>query len=153
MVETVRVEVKDHGTFTYLKKLPDRADKIGNREAWNLTQFGAKAMIQSAINARIRSWRGNLLKYGTGITPSKIGKGRYAIKMPWYGQRLDEMPDHAVALKPGRTITQWVREKKPGFQGRYITVHRHPFTQAAYGRMLNQLERIVAKRIANKIAR
>lgn len=148
------VDVKIKGGFTevrnYLNKLPRIAEKIGNLEAWNLTQFGAKSLIQSALNAGIKPWRNKLLKYGMGIEPRKLGKNRYGIFIPYYGIYLDQMAPHFVSLKRGRLISQWAKDK--GIKAKAIKVRPHPFIDSGYRKMLNRLE-ITANRIGNRIVK
>ena len=150
MPVAVQVKIRDHGTFAYLKGLSSRTKKIGNLETWNLTQFGAKSLIQSAMAAGIKPWRGKLLKYGRGIAPRKLGKGRYGIFIAQSGIWLDRMPPHFVSLKRGRLITQWAQEK--GIKSKAIYVRPHPFIDAGYQKMINRLD-IVANRIGNRIVK
>ena len=61
MPTAVTVQIRGLTEVTsFVNNLPIRAERIGNREAWNLTQFGAKALIQSGINAGIKPWRNSL---------------------------------------------------------------------------------------------
>ena len=150
MVEAVTIRVKGLTEVTsFVNNLPIKAEKIGNREAWNLMQFAAKSYIQSAINAGIKPWRNRLLKYGTGIEPRKLGKGRYGLFIPYYGIHLDKMPPHFVSLKRGRLVTQWARAK--GITGKAIFVRPHPYIMRGFGKVLNRLHNITGKRIANRI--
>ena len=145
------VRVKDNGTFMYLRNLPKRTKRIGLRQAWNLTQKGAKLLRVSAVNANIKPWRGLLLNPKKGIEARKLGKGRYGIFIPYYGIHLDKMSPHFVSLKRGRLITRWVNEKI-GKKGGAIMVRPHPYITRGYMRMVAQANR-TANRIANKIVR
>ena len=153
MAKAVEVRVKDNGTFLYLKNLPIRANKIGNREAWNLTQFGAKKIKESAFQAGIKRWKGTWLT-AQGIAPRKIRKGAYGIFIHDKGIKLDRMPPHAVALKRGRPITKWAQQY--GLKGfimndgtRGLMVKGHPFIVNGFIKMLNRAD-IVAEKIAKK---
>lgn len=149
MVMRMNIRVRDKGTFAYLKGVSNRAKKVGPREAWNLTQFGAKALRQSAISAGIKPWRGNLISQ-RGIQPKKIGKNNYGIAIIRTGVMLDSMQPHFVSLKRGRLITQWARQK--GIKGRSIFVRPHPFIDSGFRMMVNKLS-LTANKIGNKIIR
>ena len=149
MVDAVRTIVRDHGTMAYLRDLPHTADKIGNFEAWNLTQTGSRYMKESAHAAGIKSWTGHMFS-GTGIHAVKRRKGSYAISFPYYANYLDNMPIHKVSLKRGRGITRWARSK--GIMSKAITVYPHPYISNAYLKMLIKLN-LTTTRIANKIVR
>ena len=90
------------------------------------------------------------MKFGTGITPRKIKKGQYGIFMPRYGVFLDSMKTHAIALKKGRLITKWARQK--GIMGKFMTVRAHPYLDVGFAKMVNRAN-ITAQNIANKIVR
>ncbi len=142
--------IKDQqNAFQFFRKLPKEAPRIGNLETWNLTQQGARFLIESAIRAGIKDWRRILLKFGTGISPRKIRNSTYGIFMPLYGVFLDEMRPHLVALKRGRNITRWAQTKL-GRKGGLIQVKPHPYRDAGFRRMLSQAD-IATERIANKI--
>lgn len=142
--------IKDkNNAFRFLRKLPKEAPRIGNLETWNLTQQGARFLIESAIQAGITPWRNILLKFGTGITPRKIRKGTYGIFMPIYGIHLDRMRTHAVSLKRGRNITRWAQDKLATV-GRGIVVSAHPYIDRGFRKMVNRAD-ITTQRIANKI--
>ena len=149
MATPVEVKVKDHGTYAYLNGLAEKSIGIGKKESWNLTQYGAKAVIQSARDAGIKPWRGKLLTYGTGIEPRKLGEGRYGIFVPIEGIYLDRMSDHYVALKRGRLIYKWAQDKL-NKKGGVIFVTKHPYIENGFLNMLNRLE-LTANIIKNKI--
>lgn len=149
MVRAVEFRVKDNGTFLFLNNLPNKLEKIGNREVWNLTQFGAGALIRSAKNVgQIKPWRNILMKFGVGINPKKIRKNTYAIEIPSYGIKLDSMKPHHVSLKRGRNITKWAGDKL-GRKTGSVFVRKHPFINAGFQRMVAQAE-ITVNNIANK---
>jgi len=158
----VKILVKDRGTFLYLKNLPKKVVKIGNREAWNLARSGARLMRESAMQAGIKEWRQMMLK---SIMAVKRQKGKYEVRIPWTVARLDLMQSHYVALKPGRLITQWAQERfgtkvvsgksrvhigKRGKMSGAVYVIRRPFISRGFRRMVSRAER-TAKRIAKKI--
>jgi len=145
----VELDVRDNGTLSYLKDLSVKVPKIGNREAWNLAQYGARELIDSAIEAGIRPWRKKLLTYGTGIEPRKLAKGKYGIFIPHYGIKLDRMPPHYVSLKRGRLIQRWAKDKLGRTKGS-VFVRPHPFVIRGFIKMMNRAD-LTAKRIANKI--
>lgn len=153
------IEVKVSGLTevnNLVKNLPIKADKIGNLEAWNLTQFGASQLIQSAENIGIEPWRGRLLTYGSGIKPRKIGKGRYGIFVPYYGIELDQWRGGFKPVNRGTLFEKWTKEK--GFEAikagarknKQIYVHPHPFIDTGFRKMIERLD-IYANRIANGI--
>ncbi len=144
MVIGVTVQVKTHGTFAYLKGLSTRAKKIGKRETWNLTQFGAR-QIREQHERTSTKFRGKISK---GIRARKLKTNTYGIFIPIEGIYLDRMITHWVSLKRGRVITEWAKQR--GIQAKSIQVHPHPFIDAGYQRMLNRLD-ITANRIANGI--
>ena len=142
----VTVQVKDHGTFNYMRELATRTKKVGLRETWNLTQFGAKA-IKEQHQLTSQNFRGKISK---GIKAKKLKRATYGIMIPVEGIYLDRMAPHWVALKRGRLITQWAKQR--GIVGKAIKVHAHPFVQAGFMRMVNRAG-ITANRIGNKIVR
>lgn len=144
MPVAVTVQIKDKGTFAYLKGLSTRAKKIGPRETWNLTQFGARE-IRESHERTSEEFEG---KISGGIRARKLKTATYGIFIPQAGIMLDSMSTHWVSLKRGRTITRWA--KKRGITAKAIQVSKHPFIDAGYQRMLNRLD-IVANRIANGI--
>ena len=159
---SVKITVKDNGTFLYLNKLKERTVKIGNREAWNLARSGARLMKESAMQAGIKEWRKKMI---APIRAVKRNKGRYVVEIPWTVARLDIMQSHYVALKPGRLITEWARDrfgtkvvsgksrvrygKKGGIKGAVFVIRR-PFLNRGFRRIVSRANRTV-KRIAKKI--
>lgn len=148
MATSVTVRVRDNGTFLWLKNFPKRTRKIGLRDAWNLTQRGARLIKESAIEAGIKDFDKKLL-HG-GIEPVKLREGEYGIKMPLYGLALDRQRRHWVSLKRGRKITRWA--KKYGIKAKAIRVRRYPFINKGYRRMLGHAN-IIVNRMADKIVR
>ena len=151
MVLSVTVGVRDHGTFAFLREMVNRAEKIGLRETWNLTQFGAR-MIKEQHQRTSKKFERTI---SNGIKAKKLKKATYGIVIPRQGIFLDRMRPHWVALKRGRAITRWAKQrniinKKTGKLPRAIEVHAHPFVTDGYLRMVNRLD-IVANRIANRI--
>ncbi len=146
MVVDVIVQVKDNGTFAYMKELQRRIPKVGLRETWNLTQFGARMIKEEHQRTSIK-FKGKISK---GIKAKKLKKATYGITISQAGIFLDRMSPHWVALKRGRLITQWAKQR--GIVARAIKVHAHPFVQAGFMRMVNRAD-ITANRIANKIIR
>ena len=47
MVIGAQVTIRDNGTFAFLREMVTRAERIGPRETWNLTQFGARSIRES----------------------------------------------------------------------------------------------------------
>ncbi len=146
MPVAVTVEIKDHGTFSYLREMVNRAPVIGRRETWNLTQIGARS-IRESHERTSQKFTGKISK---GIRARKLKRDTYGIFIPIEGIYLDRMVPHWVALKRGRLITEWAKQR--GIVGRAIKVQAHPFVANGYKMMLNRLD-ITANRIANKIVR
>ena len=144
MVTPIKVQVRDNGTFAYLRGVSDRAKKIPPIEAWNLTQFGAREVKESHERTSERFRR----KISAGIQARKLGRNKYGIFIPIEGIWLDRMSPHWVSIKRGRLIFQWAKER--GINAKAIKVNPHPFVDAGFRRMVNRLD-IVANRIANKI--
>ena len=146
----VRLIIRDKdNAFKFVRELPEETPRITNLETWNLTQQGARFLIESAIRAGIKDWRSVLLKFGVGIEPRKIRKGTYGIFMPLYGVFLDSMRPHLVALKRGRNITRWAQDNL-GRKGGLIEVSPHPYIDAGFRRMVSQAD-IITNRIGNKL--
>ncbi len=143
MVIGVKIEVKDNAT-AYMRELVRRVPKVGLRETWNLTQFGARA-IRESHERTSEKFRGKISK---GIRAKKLKHATYGINIPIEGIYLDRMAPHWVSLKRGRLITQWAKER--GIVGKSIKVHAHPFVQVGFMRMVNRAD-ITANRIANQI--
>ena len=120
MPTAVTVQVNDHGTFAYMRELVTRTEKIGLRETWNLTQFGAR-MIKEEHQLTSQKFREKISK---GIKAKKLKRATYGITIPIEGIYLDRMAPHWVSLKRGRLITQWAKQR--GIVGKAIKVHAHP---------------------------
>ena len=145
----VSIRVRDNGTFMWLKGMPKRARKIGNRGAYNLARRGAKLIKESAREAGIKHFDKVLLTEN-GIRAVKIKLGEYGIEMPLYGIALDRQRKHWVSLKPGRKITRWAKSK--GIYARAIKVRGYPFINRGYRRMVNY-SNIIVNRMADEIVR
>ena len=133
-----------------MKNMPKKAKKLGGTMAWNLTQRGARLLKEAAILKKITDWKGVLL-HEKGIRAIRIQKLVYAIEMPDYGIFLDRMNPHWVSLKPGRTITQWAKDKLKKTP-RAIRVKAHPYIRTGYKNMIKELD-IMLNRTADKIVR
>ena len=144
MYAAVQVKVKDNGTYVYLDGLAPRAQKIGKRETWNLTQFGSK-MMRESHSITSEHWKGQIR---AGITAKKLGENQYGIEFTKEAMGLDRMTPHWVSLKPGRDITEWAKAR--GLKGKAVFVHPHPYIELGFQQMVNRLD-IVANRIANEI--
>lgn len=142
--KAVEVRIRDKGTFAYLRGVSDRAKKIGPKEAWNLTQTGARLIKETHLQTS-EEWKGHIRK---GINAKKIGKNRYGIEFSKQAMGLDSMSPHWVSLKRGRLITRWARDR--GITAGAIKVHPHPYIDAGYAKMLKRLDS-TANKIANKI--
>ena len=143
----VTLKVRDNGTFAWAKKLPEHTKRIGNREAWNLTQQGAKIMRVTHLQ-NTEAWKGRIRR---GMKPKKIVKGTYGIEFSKQAIGIDRMRPHWVSLKRGRLITEWARAR--GIKKRAIWVTKKPYIEAGYLKMLGRLDQIILKRIADKIVR
>lgn len=160
MVTPVEIKITGKETLAFLHKLPYKVAKIGRREAWNVTQYGAKALIEAAYSAGIRPWKGKLLTYRKGIEPRKLGKNKYGVFIPYYGKRLDSDPveGNLVDVKRGTLLDSWLKtsNKSPWkgqrFRPKRIRVHGYPFINEGYRKMLERLDLTVQK-IANKSVR
>jgi len=162
--------VDKQGTFKFLRALPKKTEKIGLKETWNLAQKGAKYIRNSAERAEITEWRGKMI---APIQARKRRKGEYVIKIPQIIARLDYLPSHFVALRRGRLITEWAKERfgtkrvsglskvyygpRGGIlyqKGRRsaLFVTQRPFIERGFMRMVNEANRTI-NRIANKIVR
>ena len=129
------------------KVMYERTKRIGNMEAWRLTQSGAKFMRESHLEVTPGgAWHGEVR---AGIKARKIKDGKYGIAFSMKALAADRMKKHIVALKPGRTITQWAKDK--GIRAKYIWVRPYPYVQIGFRKMLNRLHNITAKRIAKGI--
>ncbi len=145
MAMAVTVTMKGNG-LAFMRELVTRIPKIGLRETWNVTRFGAKVIRGQHQKTSVR-FKGKISK---GIRAKKLKKATYGITIPVEGIYLDRMAPHWVALKRGRLITEWARQR--GIVGRAIKVHAHPFIQVGFMRMVNRAD-IIANRIANRIVK
>ena len=150
---SVQVKIKSKATFAYLRGVSDRVRKVGPREAWNLTQTGAKLIRRTHLETS-QKYKGRIR---SGINAMKLGKNSYGIAFSKQAMGLDSMRPHWVALKRGRLITQWARDRglidpKTGKLPRAIKVHKHPYINRGFGLMVNRLNSKTNK-IANKIIR
>ena len=140
----VQVKVVKDTATPFLDGLGPKAQKIGKREAWNLTQFGSK-MMREAHSITSEYWKGQIR---AGIKAKKLGEGRYGIEFTKEAMGLDRMIPHWVSLKKGRDITEWAKAR--GVKGKAVFVHPHPYIEIGFQQMVNRLD-IVANRIANEI--
>ena len=105
----VQVRIMDRqNTMRFLRTTPRRTATVSKREMWNLARKGASLIKESARESGIKEWRNKMIN---PIMAKKIGKGRYKIVIPKIIARLDYMPGHYVALKPGRLITEWAKDR------------------------------------------
>ena len=108
MATAVTVQIKTHGTFAYLRGLSTRARKIGGRETWNLTQFGAKK-IKEQHQRTSKKFTGQISK---GIRARKLKTNTYGINIPLAGIYLDRMKPHFVPFGKGyKHITAWAKQR------------------------------------------
>lgn len=147
----VRISTQGKQTIAWVNKLPFRSEKITSKEAWNLTQFGASAIYQSAFNAGLKKWEGTWLEYGKGIDPRKLSKNSYGIFISQYGIYSDRMKPHFVPFNKGyKYIDKWAKNKGK-YEGKVgVWVRPHPFIQKGYMRMLDRLD-IIAEKITRRI--
>ena len=144
----VRIKVNDKAT-PYIKRITTRIPIEAGLSGWNMAQKGAKLLKRQARIAGIKDWRRKLLSRN-GIKAKKLSKFTYGVQIPLYGVKLDSMRPHKVALKPGRLITQWARDK--GIKARVITVRPHPFIEAGWRNLVNSIPTEL-ERMINKILR
>ena len=155
MVMSIRIDAKNviNMLSGYERTLPTGA----RRGLW-LATLDMQKEIRNEIKAKKLIWRGKLLKE---TRARKISKNSYGIFMPAYGEKLDSMSDHFVALKRGRLLTQWVQtSKKSPWKGKpfsqlpgAIKVHPHPFIMRPFLRSRKRTKRIVTKEIDKAIRR
>ena len=149
MAKFVEMVVTKDTATPFLKGLPTKIELAKNVSGWNISRMGAKQLRLSARRAKIRDFRGNLLG-PNGIRAVKSNKNDWGVFVPRKGIMLDGMKPHFVALKRGRLITQWSRQK--GIKSKFIKVHPHPFIEAGWRSMLNRIPSEL-EQMANKIVR
>jgi len=133
----------------YTRNIP----KAGMKGLYNLARFTQTVLKEEAHNAKINPWRRKLYP---SIKAVPLSKSSWGVKMSKEGLYLDKMKTHAVALKRGRLITKWAKEKgrkgfimKDGTRG--IMVHPHPFTAKAITRVVKRAKGIVEKEVSKSI--
>lgn len=147
----VEVKIRDNGLITQnklVRNLTRRTIKIGARETWNLTQFGARMMRETHIQTS-EAWKGQIRR---GIKAKKLKKLTYGIQFSKQAMGLDRMRPHWVSLKRGRLITKWAEARLGKPIPRAIKVRAHPYIEEGFVKMLNRLD-IVVNRIANGIVK
>ncbi len=149
MVKSVQMVVTKDTATPFLKGLPTKVETAKNVSGWNMARRGTKFLRMSARRAGIQDFRGNLLG-PNGMRAKKVNKNTWGIFIPRKGVMLDGMRPHIVALKRGRIITQWAREK--GIKGKAIRVHPHPFIEAGWRSLLNSIPSELEEMV-NKIVR
>ena len=87
MPTAVTVTMKGNG-LTYMRELARRIPKIGLRETWNLTQFGAR-MIKEEHQRTSKRFPPS--KISKGIKAKKLKQATYGILIPIEGIYLDRM--------------------------------------------------------------
>ncbi|MHA1827953.1 MAG: hypothetical protein ACTSX6_04815 [Candidatus Heimdallarchaeaceae archaeon] len=126
----------------YVRTIPEAT----NRGVYNLARFGAKALKDEARRAGIKHWGGGKRQLLSNQTRArKLSKGNYVVVMPIHGKYLDSMQPHFVALKRGRLITKWAKEK--GIKASAIFVKPHPFIRPAVRRTISKAKKIVEKEV------
>lgn len=175
MVRTITVETKrvENMLSGYAETIPE----AGNRGAWNLAQFAARALKEEAKEAGLRPWGGGTgpsLFSHAGTFAKKKKVGEYHVMMPQHGKKLDK-GNYFIHLKRGRLINKWVMDKwgafgkgskyrrktglsivkwgpRGGIRWGSIYVSSKPFIRKAVIRTINKAKGIVEKEI-NKATR
>jgi len=111
----------------------------------------ANVVKRSLKNQLMRTSQRFRKKIYNGIRAEKKSNFRSEVWMPIEGIYLDRMSPHVVALKRGRLITEWAREK--GIKSRYITVKPHPFIDVGVKNSLRKLPVEVRSGVDRAIAR
>ena len=95
-------------------------------------------------------WEGTLIK---GMYPKRLGRGRWTVRMPKYGEALDHMRPHFTSLKKGRKMRRWfeARVGKP-FPGKTAQwVEARPFMASGDRNFLGYLYQLTLAEV-NKLS-
>ncbi len=142
----IRIEIDIKNVMNMLNALKRTLPASAREGVWNVTKK-LEEELKKEVQKQGLIWRGKLLK---NIEARKLSKDAFGIFMPYYGTYLDSMPTHWVALKRGRLITQWAKEKAPRAFGA-IEVHKHPFIDKPLNKVRRQAKRIVENEINKTI--
>ena len=117
----------------------------------------AETYLNQLPQAGITPWTGqsaNVLRRQKD-NPIRSGKNEYVVVVPDTLIMLDQMKPHIVALKSGRSITRWAKAKLglEGLVATKITVHPHPWIQAANQKVRRFTKRLAIREINKKIRR
>ncbi len=145
MVMNIRIDARNviQMLIGYERTIP-----IGARKGAWLATLDMQKEIRKEIRNQGLIWRGKLLR---DTRARKISKNVFGLFMPSYGPMLDTMATHAVALKRGRLITQWAKDK--GITARFITVRKHPFIDKPFLKSSRKTKRIIRREIRRAIKR
>jgi hypothetical protein len=148
----MKIEVKGLdkviGKFeTYKLNIGKTTEKV----AIKISKYATKTYPKHAKSAGLRRWGGNRYSLFKDTKWSRKNKNTYLVKTPLHAVFQDQMHDHWVSLKKGRSITKWARSK--GIRGGAIYVEAHPFIKGANKDILLNAKKIVkqeSKRIIKK---
>ncbi len=117
----------------------------------------AEVYLDQMPQAGIQKWTGqsfNVLARQID-NPIRSGRSGYVVVVPTTLIMLDQMKDHFVAFRKGRSITRWAQTKL-GLEAKVlpgITVHRHPWITEANRKGRRHIRRLVIKEVNKKIRR
>ena len=121
----------------------------------------AQIYLEQMQLAGITRWTGesfNVLKRQID-NPIRTGPNEYSVFVPTTLILLDQMRDHPVRLRAGRSITRWAATKGnlgvriQAATGGFITVHRHPWIVDANRKGRRFVKRLMEKELNKKIRR
>jgi len=128
-------------------KLGRIAAQIGPATHEEISQISKDIANAIAVNAKRKGlvWTGRLIQ---NIKSTRKGKS-YNITMPLYGIYQDRMKPHTVALKRGRKITKWAREK--GFNTKHVYVKPTPFIKAPLRQQTSMIRARMKKKLGDVV--
>lgn len=143
----LQIHVNDIDSRMTLKNVSKNLKKAAGNAVFKIARKTEREIRKEVIMQGL-IWRKRLRD---SIKARRISGIRSAVYIVSYGIALDSMRPHVVALKRGRKITIWAREK--GLKGKSIVVRPHPFIQAGILRGTRRAKQIMDREISNLIKR
>ncbi len=150
MAELLKITV-DNGSVKRVEGRLKQVSRFPDLTRKAMMQWGKvleREMISSLHTANVKPWGGGKLSLFKDIQWRQRPKGDIGrLFMPLHGVYLDSMNPHHVALKPGRLITKWARQRMKGRIPKVIYVRKRPFIKRGYNSAKTKLGPIIKQHL------
>lgn len=145
---TITVVVKNPNDLKRMDRVISQVLRSPNVFMKDLATEVSKILSKSAASEGLID-KGYLVKH---IKPVRVGKGKYVIQMPRYGDWVSDFRGKShryVPIKPGTHIEDWARRHGIPESVKVLKTREHPFIQRAMSS--NQLVKAGANTIKKRI--